>query len=317
MGHQPLIIGLTLVLATASLAQTAFDPAELAIGARSLGMGGAGVALAEGADVIFNNPAGLGEIDQLNFTSQAGSVLDDVTFTQLACLYPLGNQGALGLAFAGAYVGGIERRDAKGALLSNKANFGQSVVVASYGKKLLPELSLGVNYKYFLLDGTENDGSDGFGWNVDVGLMQHGLDWLSLGVVARNILSGNGVSYQNGGSEPLPRAITAGGRMQLCGDRFNSAIPAPVDLSILADLDFSLQANTPLTTRLGAEFSPNEALTLRAGLNGDQLTAGLSLAFAGLACHFAYTELAKYVSLSLDERGWPPEGLPDTFIARR
>ena len=86
MGHQPLTIALILALATAGFAQTAFDPAGLAIGARSLGMGGTGAALAEGAETIFNNPAGLGEIDQLNFSSQAGNVLDDVTFTQLAGL---------------------------------------------------------------------------------------------------------------------------------------------------------------------------------------------------------------------------------------
>ncbi|MFA4843543.1 MAG: PorV/PorQ family protein [Candidatus Margulisiibacteriota bacterium] len=297
-------------------AQTAFDPAGLAIGARSLGMGGTGAALAEGAETIFNNPAGLGEIDQFNFSSQAGNVLDDVTFTQLAGLYPLGQQGALGLGFAGAYVSGIELRDTAGTL-QGKANYGDALLVGSYGKKLLPELAFGLNLKYYALDGTENNNGDGHGWNLDVGLLQHGLDWLSLGLVAENILSSNRVAYQNGASEPLPQVVKAGGRMQLFGDSFNSAVPAPVNLAVLADLNFALQTSQPLSTHLGAELAPNQALTLRGGFDGEEMTAGLSLNFAGLACHFAYTRLAKYLSLSFNERGWPPEGPAETFLARR
>lgn len=316
MGHQPLIITLTLSLATASLAQTAFDPAGLAIGARSLGMGGTGTALAEGADTIFNNPAGLGEIDQVNFCSQAGNVLDDINYTQLAGLFPLGQQGALGLGFVGAYVSAIELRDSVGTLLS-KGNYGNSVLVGSYGKKILPELSLGVNFKYYMLDGTDNDSGDGRGWDLDLGLLQHGLDWLSVGLVAENILSSNRLAYQNGASEPLPRTVKAGGRMQLLGNNFNAAIPAPVDLSVLADLDFTLRSTQTLAAHLGAELAPNEFLTLRGGYDGSEISAGLSLKFAGLACHFAYTPLAKYVSLTFNERGWPTEGLPETFLARR
>jgi hypothetical protein len=175
MGHQPLkylplALALLLCLGGRSPAATAFDPLAVGIGARSLGLGGANAALFDSADTLFGNPAGLGEIDTINFTSLAGNLLEDATYTVLGGAWPLGGRAAIGFGYAGAFVSGIDVRDGLGTL-QRRANYGSSVVCLGYGRKLSDRFSWGASLKYYASDGTEFDGGDGRGWNLDVGLL--------------------------------------------------------------------------------------------------------------------------------------------------
>lgn len=314
MGHKPLLI--IILLATQSFAQTTFDPLTIGVGARALGMGKANVAVAEDGDVIFSNPAGLGEIDAFKFTSMAGNLLEDASYTILGGAYPLGKQSAAGIGYAGSFVSGIEIRDAAGTF-SRKANYGNSVIFASYGKKLAEKTSFGINLKYYLIDGTEIDNGDGRGWNLDVGLLQNGLNWLSLGLVGQNLIDSSRINYQNGESERLPPKIAAGAKLYLLGSKYNAALFSPLELTLAVDGHFNLQEARTMTTHAGMEFSPTPLLTFRAGIDQNNFTTGLSLRFAGLGFHYAYLPEAQFLSITFDERGWPPEGPRDIFIGER
>ena len=318
MGYKPLIWLLLLTLPC--WAQTTFDPLTIGIGARALGMGGAAVAVAEDADAIMNNPAGLGEIDHQKFTSMAGTILEDVNYTILGGVFPLGEQSAIGFGYAGAFVSGIELYDNSGTY-TRKANYGRSVGLLSYGKKLSEDFSLGATLKYYMADGTENDGSDGNGWNVDIGLLQSGLEWLSLGATAQNVLSSSNFNYKNGEKEELPATIKLGGKLAICGSKFRSAFLAPYELNAAFDGHYDLRGNRPMTTHWGVEFSPNPILTLRSGFDENNLTAGLTLKIAGLGFTYAYhpyggfaDNVTNYFSITYDERGWEPEAPPNTFL---
>lgn len=318
MDYKPLIV--VLLLSTQSLAQTAFDPLTVGIGARALGMGGAYVAVAEDGDALFNNPAGLGEIDSVKFTSMAGNLLEDVNYTVLGGIYPFGNKFAAGIGYTGSFVSGIEIRDSAGTY-SRKANYGNSVAFASFGKKLTEKFSLGMNVKYYFIDGTEIDSGDGRGWNLDVGLLQKGWDWLSLGVVGLNLIDSARINYQNGIVERLPLKIKAGGKAYLLGSNYGAAAFSPLELSLAADLRYDLQETKLMTTHLGVEFSPNPYLILRTGSDQNTLTGGLSFKLAGISFHYAYhpfgDNFAHFFSLAVDERGWPAEEPPDVFIGGR
>jgi hypothetical protein len=319
MGYKPLII--LFLLASRCFAQTSFDPLTIGIGARALGMGGAYVAVAEDGDAIFNNPAGLGEIDTLKLTSTAGNVLEDVKYTIIGGVYPLGNKSALGVGYAGAFVSGIDIRDHYGRL-SSRANYGDNAILLSYGRKLSERTSLGANLKYYFADGTEIDSGDGKGWNADIGILQRGLDWLDLGLVAQNLLSSSKINYVNAGAEDLPMKIKAGAKIYLLGSGFKTAFVAPVELNLALDAHFDLQKAKALTTRCGFEFTPHPFFVLRAGYDQNDLTAGLSLKLAGIGFHYAYhpygefsENAAHYFSITLEERGWPPEGPSDAYLA--
>jgi hypothetical protein len=326
MGNQPLIFALLILLATQQLlgsqsfAETAFDPLSVGIGARALGMGGAYVAVAEDGDALFNNPAGLGEIDSLKLTSMAGNILEDVNYTVLGAVTPLGEKSAVGLGYAGSFVTGIELRDNYG-ILSRKANYGDSVIFASFGRKLTEKLSLGIGLKYYFTDGTEIDSGDGKGLNLDFGILQKGWDWLSLGLVGQNLLSSGRMNYQNEESEALPLKLKAGAKIYLMGSGFGAAVVSPLELILAFDTHFLLQETRSMTLHGGLEFSPNPFLTFRGGVDQTDPTAGLSIRFAGIGFHYAYQPnncwepYGQYFSITIDERGWPTE--EDVYLAKR
>ena len=91
---------LTAGVSSAALSGAIADPMYIGVGARPLGMGKAYVAVAEDGDTIFLNPAGLGTIDSLKFTSMYSNLLSDVRYFVLGGAYPL-DIGTL----VGGYVG--------------------------------------------------------------------------------------------------------------------------------------------------------------------------------------------------------------------
>ena len=301
-------------------AQTTFDPLTIGVGARALGMGKAYVAVAEEGDTIFTNPAGLGEIDAFQFTSMSGSIMEDMHYSMFGGVYPLGEKQAVGVGFVSARTGGIELRDSGGVLLGI-SNFENSVLFASYGRKLTDKLSFGISLKRFIQDGSHLNDGDGNGVNLDVGILQRDIGWLSAGVVAQNILDFSAIHYRNGGRDKLPRVIKVGSRMYVLGQGFQAARFSPIELVLIFDADFYLEASKPTLTHIGAEYSPTHSFTLRAGIDQDQMsTLGLSIAFAGIGFHYAYHPFTvmrsetHFFSLTFDERGWPYEGLPDIFL---
>jgi hypothetical protein len=314
---------LLFTLYSASFATTTFDPLSLAVGARALGMGGACVAVADDGNALFNNPAALGEIDKVKLTSMSATLLDDVNYTVLGGILPFGDKFSVGVGYAGSFVSGIELRNGQGTLLS-RSNYSNSSAIFAVGKKLSDQFSLGLALKYYFSEGTAMTAGNGQGWNLDLGVLQSGWNWLKFGVVGQNLLSASQINYQNGASEPLPLTIKTGTKLYLLGNGFDSAFASPLEVSLAADADYFPQGSSPLTLHEGIEVSPVRSLTLRAGLDSNSLTAGLSFRFAGLGFHYAYhpygdfaDNSVNYFSLSYDEGGFPPEpGIPDTYLAQ-
>jgi hypothetical protein len=290
-------------------------------------MGKAYIAVAEEGDTIFSNPAGLGEIDAFQFTSMAGNVMEDVHYTMLGGVYPLGKKAAFGLGYIGANVSGIEIRNAAGTL-QNYSNYGNNVFFFSFAKKLAENISLGFNLKYFSQAGSNGE-SQGTGINLDVGYLQKDLGWLSLGAVGQNILGSAKINYNNGITENMPSIIKIGAKMYLLGERFNAAFLSPVQLIAATDVDINLQTMRTATCHLGGELSPSPFITLRVGLDQDPIpggvqsnfTGGVSLKFSGVGLHYAYHPYAEtpentshYFSLSFNEGLWANEGEQDIFM---
>jgi hypothetical protein len=316
-----LIVGLLSIFSySPAQAQTTFDPLTIGIGARALGMGGAYTAIAEDADAIFNNPAGLGEIDSMKFTSMAGTVLEEINYTVLGGIYPLGNRLATGLGYVGAYTSGIELRNNTGALL-RRANFGSHLLLASCGKKFSDKFSLGINFKYFYNIGSEIDSGNGQGWNLDVGILQKGWDWLRFGLVGQNLLNSGKIIYQSGAAEQPATKIKAGANLYLMGSGFGAAKFAAQEINLSLETCLNLRQSKTLDLNYGLEYSPHSLLTIRTGFDQGLLTAGLTFKMAGLSFSYAYHTFSgfsgnttNFFSISVDERGWPSEHPPDVFF---
>ncbi|MBI5399776.1 PorV/PorQ family protein [Candidatus Saganbacteria bacterium] len=312
-------------------AQTTFDPLTIGVGARALGMGRAYVAVGESADTIFSNPAGLGGIDAFELLSMSANVMEDVTYSLLGGVYPLGEQSAIGLGYVGANIGGIEIRDSASVLPKSTTSFNDSVIFLSFGRRLNERFSWGLNLKYYTQNGYEVSAGSGSCWNLDVGLLQQGVGPFSFGVVGQNLFSSSKI-IANSQGENLPLSIKIGSRFFLLGEELKAAVYAPVDLSIAADANVSLQTAKSTTIHTGIEFAPNPFLTLRAGVDQDpqsstltnNFTYGATFHYAGVSLHYAYHSYGdfaynatNYFSLSLNELGWPLDIFPDVFLGQR
>lgn len=304
---------------------TTYDPTAISVGARALGMGRACIAMAENADTLFYNPAGLGEIDSFQFTSMSAKLLEEVNYTVLGGIYPLGEKSAIGFGIASAFVQDISLRDKNNTYLS-KADYRNSVLICSLGKKFSDTYSMGLNIKYFVQDASENNNGDGNGFNLDIGLLQKGIGPFSLGLVLSNVSGQSTLTYNNGGKETLPQTLKIGTRAYLLGQRFGAAKMAQMEVFMNIDAQVDLQHSNTTATHYGLEMSPVSFLTLRAGIDQDtqtNYTSGLTLSLAGLSFNYAYhpyTQLSEnashYFSICFDERGWPSEDHPDVFIGQ-
>jgi hypothetical protein len=314
-----LVFILILGFCHSAFAQTTFDPLSVGVGARALGMGKAYVAVAEDGDTIFTNPAGLGEIDAFQFTTMSGTILEEVNYTVFGGVYPIGNKGAIGIGYASAGIGGIELRDGAGTLIK-KTSFENRVIFLSYGRKVTDRFSLGLNIKLYNQNAQGDSTGNGSGTNLDIAFLQRDVGWLSFGAVGQNILSSSKIQYKNGEAEDLPRILKVGAKMYVLGEKFRAAQLSPIELSVVVDADLGLQSSQPTSTHIGAELSPSPFITFRTGIEDKTGTFGLSLRYEGLGFHYAFhpygniSDKTHFFSLSFDERGWPPEGNPDTFF---
>ncbi|KPL19501.1 MAG: hypothetical protein AMJ92_02525 [candidate division Zixibacteria bacterium SM23_81] len=161
-------------------------------GCRSVGMGGAYVAMAEGTDAIYFNPAGLGHLDAPTFSFSHGEVFADINLENVAFATPaLG--GVVGVSGVGFLSGEITRttfEDQEGetgeTFSANDFAFG-----LSYARMMTDKFTAGLTFKFI----NQNiDKVSANGWAFDVGgTYMMGMGNLRLGFAIRNF--GPDLSY--------------------------------------------------------------------------------------------------------------------------
>ena len=304
-------------LSQSSSAITLFDPLTIGGGVETLGMGKAGAA-SFGNEALFNNPAGLGKVEGFRFTSLSARIMDDVNYTMLGIIQPLGRQTAIGLGLITSFIPGIETRDSRGNLLG-LVNFENDLLIAGFGRQIDDQTCLGASLKYYLVNASEITAGNGAGWNVDLGLVRD-FEGVSFGLIGKNLASSSRLNFESGESEPLPPTLTAGLAAYLFGKKMKSLLFSPFDIKAAADYTLRLDGRGA-EPHLGLEYSPIDPLTIRVGSNCGEFTSGASLLLFGIGFHLAYWSSPagnfSLFSLSYDERRGPSEQLPDSFLARR
>lgn len=267
-----LAAALVLTLSGAAYAAQDEDPVgtaamlDIGMSARAMGMGGAHIAVADDAAVIYYNPAGLGFIDGHNVTSLYTSLHGAAGY--LALGYAQKNMGG-GLLRLNA--SGIEETDEFANVIGT---FGMSdfTAMAGYGREVVPGLSLGGTVKLYSQSLADVSGK---GVTGDVGalyVMDDGK--LGFGAVARNLIGK--VRYDNNAEDAFERAFGVG------------AAYRPSD-SLLFAVDAVFEDG--LAARVGAEYRIKQ-FALRAGGVLDRgevsITAGAGFAMESFAVDYAY-----------------------------
>ena len=238
------------------------------MGARSTGMGGAAVSLANDGTTLHWNPAGLTLVGGHNLAVSHVAWLSDASYQYASYVGPLGESGAVGLAVER---GGLSWDN------TNEGDFdaGDFSGVIGYGRRLSGNLGAGGSLKY--ISSTLGDDSAA-SYALDVGAVYRLSDNLRLGAAARNL--GPGLQYRES-EDPLPATLAMGGSW------------AWRDVTLA--LDIEKQNDLETVPRVGIEYVPVAPLALRGGYVGggdsalDALTGGFGLRWSDVwAFDYAY-----------------------------
>jgi hypothetical protein len=286
------VVGFLLLAFSAAVeAKTGFDLNSANSGARPMGMGGAGAAVADDLNAIFTNPAGLGKQKNWGFTSMSTKLMDRVDYKMLGGIYPT-EHGTFGIGYLTAMTpAGYVTTDKASLASATPLSYGTSQLSLSYGLDLSgvinisgapADLSLGAAYRATSskFAGLDNSGSGG---GLDVGLIFRPLPNLSTGLTMQNV--GGGISWNNGTKEDLPLVTKLGGACDLGRTRVALDVESGSGGAALLHTGAEYRPFDGLALRLGAEQSPSGASETVVNL-----TAGVGLKLAGFNFDYAYRQ---------------------------
>lgn len=254
------------------------------VDARALAMGGAFVSIADSYSASYWNPAGAAKatgarIGLMN-TNKFGQ---GINYNYVSGILNLGGF-AVGGAFQGASISGIEQFDANGNQVGT-VDDNEMVFVGTAALDVAGIGYAGANvkaYNHSLAGGS----AQGFGFDLGVLLS---LDALSIGVVAQD-LGGTKIQWSDTPTNPtdlVPAVFRAGASFTIKNDDGDDLVTAA------AQFDFGGADNV---LRLGAELSlPGTPIAVRVGaVKPDSadfaFTAGAGLALANLRVDFAFLQ---------------------------
>ncbi len=251
---------------------------RMGVGTRALGMGGTGVASSNDAAGAYYNPAMLGWAcgTQVGAMHALGMEADR-RLSSVAASHRL-EWGAIGASFLTAGMADIEERDPSGARLGT-FDYGDLALML-HGAYTTDLASFGATFKYLHQGLDANvEGEDGVsGIGFDFGVAMQPIDWLRLGVAARDVASSIGGDEE---ADNVPFNLRGG-----------VAIMPLEGFTVACDLDYTndedlkyhagAEAALPLTEDIGG--------AIRLGLNDDHLTMGLGLMVKMVEFGYAYID---------------------------
>ncbi|NQU16882.1 MAG: PorV/PorQ family protein [Candidatus Saganbacteria bacterium] len=265
---------------------TATDPFRIGMGARPLAMGKTFVGIADDANVLFLNPAGLPSLNGEQVISMYSNVTDDTNYLLLAGTYTT-RIGRIGLGLLSIGVGDIysTSRDSYGRVtIDSTFSYSNQVFLLSWGKKLRSNLNLGLSGKLYQENMSGISGGSASGYGIDLGLLYDFSPSLNFGLLYRNFLT-TSLEWKTGRKAALPRL----GKIGL------GFYPRS---NITFGLDLDLQANKPPLLHVGSEWRLNNFFALRGGLDQSAISQfetvinyglGLGLRMGEVSFDYTYT----------------------------
>jgi len=281
---------------------------ELGVGARSLALGGAGVATSDDATAGYWNPAALNALKFPMLAAMHESRFDGtVNYDYGALAMPLGAQSSAALSVL--HIGVSNILDTRNALVdlnnngqldpdeyldySKVTTFGNYdwVAILSYAQVVSPMLSWGVNAK--LIDRRLDPETTGTGLGFDAGVRYTPSNSITLGAVLQDITT-TLLSYSTGTKELVsPTLVLGGGYMwDITADGTHRIMPV-----LDADIRFENRGQDaqlyvgPLSMDLheGVEYRYKDLFSLRAGYNDMQMwSVGAGITISKLHIDYAY-----------------------------
>lgn len=261
------IFGLAMLLVLASHGSWAAETApflNIGVGARGLGMGGAYTALADDANALYWNPAGLSKLEKREFTASHAEMFESTRLDFLAYAHPT-SQGTFAAGLTYLSQGKIDGRDNLG---RQTADYDASDAAVSLGYARKLEIAdLGATFKYLR---SHIGSTEAQGVAVDVGA-KRAFDRVSVGAALRNL--GPGLKFQDQRND-LPLRLALGGAYKFTGGHSAAAelVNGPRGAGTDASFGGEYQAVKNLYLRAG--YTTQTAIT---GGSGFDVARGLTM----------------------------------------
>jgi hypothetical protein len=224
-------------------------------------LGGAYTALADDAQSLYENPAGLGALKSPNFGSTYSSQSQDQRLWSLEFASPLGSFGGLGAGLLMNQIGGIEGRTDEYAA-PTAIDSKEGAVLLSYGYAPSEGWSVGATAKYlFHRFGGLSDTGSGRAFDLGGRFTPPQIPALTLGAAAQN-LAGS-FHWSTGRADPVLFAFKTGAAYRL----------APW---MLAAADVDVRGDSAVRLHAGLEAT-YFIVAFRVGADHDRPTFGFGL----------------------------------------
>ncbi|MFN3550504.1 MAG: PorV/PorQ family protein [Endomicrobiia bacterium] len=229
----------------------AFAFLKLYSGLRAQAMGENYVAVDEGIDTIYYNPAGIAGNKNVKLSSEYMLWLDILTKSNLSFVHPsVWKIGTLG--FGVDYINiPYEKRTAEDDDNYESASVQSGAIYLSYARTIKEKLTFGLNLKFifqnFGIQGSEY--SDTFGLAVDVGGIYRILDKTNVGLVVKNL----GKEFAKT-EDKMPVLLKLGQATKFLNDK----------LLFVSDLDYGIVDGT-LSLGVGGEYKLTKNFYPRVG----------------------------------------------------
>lgn len=265
------IFKLAVLLLLASQASWSAETAaflDIGVGARALGMGGAYTALADDANAIYWNPAGLSNLEKREFTASHAEMFESTRLDFLAYAHPT-SQGTFAAGLTYLSQGKIDGRDSLG---RQTAGYDASDAAVSLGYARKVELvDLGASFKYLR---SHIGSTEAQGVAMDVGA-KRAFDRVSVGAALRNL--GPGLKFQDQRND-LPLRLAVGAAYKFPGGHAAAAelVNGPRGTGTDASFGGEYQAIKSVYVRAG--YTTQTAVTGGTGFDAARgMTFGIGL----------------------------------------
>jgi hypothetical protein len=255
---------------------------QLSVHPRATGMGNAFTAVSDDASGLFFNPGAAAQVQRFSFGGAYRDLSLDRSLQQVAIVFPVRGEAAIGLSAELASMGGIQGRTRVGAPTGELDNL-DAVMSVTFSRRFSRFLSLGGNARYYY---KKLESTSAYSAGFDVGAVvyidrnnvlpeEHLFDLVRIAGVVKNISAkypwNTGDYWQSQGllgsdvTDEVPITVVFGA----------SALLA--DSKLLFAVDAEKTEHKTVKLSFGGEFRAFEYAALRSGLAQGRPTFGLGV----------------------------------------
>jgi hypothetical protein len=224
---------------------------KIPVGARPIAMGQAFVAVADDANAVYWNPAGLAQLGGSQVTVQYDVFIETITYFTGAAGFKLGNDMAAGLMVKMLSSGSEPEYDNMGIPTGNTFSLSYMDIDLAAAYRLSYSFNIGLNLKYI---SKSLAGTSATTFAADLGLMyKTPIPHLTAGLNVQNV--GLPLKFDTV-ADPLPMNIKVGVAYKMFEDNFTLAYDMnfPNDNAISANLGGEYWYKDTLVGRFGYQF---------------------------------------------------------------